>query len=430
VAGYGLNLAIRLGSNLVMARLLAPEMFGVMAIANVIMVGLFMFSDLGLRQNIVQSRRGNDPVFLDTAWIVQIFRGAALWLLAICIALLVVLSNHLGLVPRDSVYADQSLPYVIAILSFTTIIAGFYSTKLMVANRNLALRQITLVELGAQMVGLLCMLVWAWVDRSIWALVAGNIFASLALALFSHGLLPGTPNRWRWDRPAFLEIMHFGKWIFTSSILGFLVTNGDRLLLGVLVGSATLGLYVIAFLFVGAIDQLIGRVVAGVTLPAVSEVVRRAGDLRAAYYRFHLLIAAPAYFCAGLLMVSGGLFIGWLYDPRYADAGWMLQILAAILIAAPFQIAVQSYLALSMPQLHSKILFVRLIVLVAAMPVGFLLFGLPGVLWAVVVSQLSSVPIFIFYNVRIGLFDLRKELLPLPALLLGMGMGGLITSAG
>jgi O-antigen/teichoic acid export membrane protein len=298
------------------------------------------------------------------------------------------------------------------------------------ANRNLALRQITLIDLGTQMLGLLCMLVWAWVDRSIWALVAGNIFTSLALALFSHAFLPGTANRWRWDRVAFLEITQFGKWIFTSSILSFLVTNSDRLLLGVFVGSATLGVYVIAFLIVGAIDQLVGRIVAGVTLPALSEVVRRTGDLRTAYYRFHLLIAAPAYFCAGFLMVSGAPLIGLLYDHRYADAGWMLQILAAMLIAAPFQIAVQSYLALGMPQLHSKILLVRLMVLVTAMPVGFLLFGLPGVLWGIVGSQLSSVPVFIFYNARNGLLDLRKELLPFPALLFGMGVGGLITSAG
>jgi O-antigen/teichoic acid export membrane protein len=159
-------------------------------------------------------------------------------------------------------------------------------------------------------------------------------------------------------------------------------------------------------------------------------VVRRTGDLRTAYYRFHLLIAAPAYFCAGFLMVSGAPLICLLYDHRYADAGWMLQILAAMLIAAPFQIAVQSYLALGMPQLHSKILLVRLMVLVTAMPVGFLLFGLPGVLWGIVGSQLSSVPVFIFYNARNGLLDLRKELLPFPALLFGMGIGGLITSAG
>ena len=56
LAGYGISLAIRFGSNLVMTRLLVPEMFGVMAIATIVMVGLAMFSDLGLRQSIVQSR--------------------------------------------------------------------------------------------------------------------------------------------------------------------------------------------------------------------------------------------------------------------------------------------------------------------------------------------------------------------------------------
>ena len=78
-------MVIRFGSNLVMTRLLVPQMFGVMAIATVIMVGLAMFSDLGLRQSIVQSRRGSDPVFLNTAWSVQIVRGLILWLFALAV---------------------------------------------------------------------------------------------------------------------------------------------------------------------------------------------------------------------------------------------------------------------------------------------------------------------------------------------------------
>jgi O-antigen/teichoic acid export membrane protein len=75
IAGYGLSQTIRLGSNLVMTRLLAPEMFGVIAIAMMVTVILSMLSDIGLRQNIVQSRRGDDPAFLDTAWVVQVVRG-------------------------------------------------------------------------------------------------------------------------------------------------------------------------------------------------------------------------------------------------------------------------------------------------------------------------------------------------------------------
>src|SRR5215470_13141142 len=102
LAGYGLSQAIRFGTNLLMTRLLVPDMFGVMAIATVVMVGLAMFSDLGLRQSIVQSRRGDDPAFLNTAWSVQIIRGVLLWVATVLVALLVAIADSLGLAPTDS----------------------------------------------------------------------------------------------------------------------------------------------------------------------------------------------------------------------------------------------------------------------------------------------------------------------------------------
>src|SRR5450631_2183138 len=57
---YGLSLVIRFGSSLLLTRLLVPEMFGVMAMATVVMIGLAMFSDLGLAQSVVRSERGSE----------------------------------------------------------------------------------------------------------------------------------------------------------------------------------------------------------------------------------------------------------------------------------------------------------------------------------------------------------------------------------
>lgn len=85
--GHGLGQALRLCSNLIMTRLLVPEMFGIMAIATMVTMILGMLSDIGLRQNIIQSKRGEDPVFLNTAWVVQIIRGFALWLMAVMLSL-------------------------------------------------------------------------------------------------------------------------------------------------------------------------------------------------------------------------------------------------------------------------------------------------------------------------------------------------------
>jgi O-antigen/teichoic acid export membrane protein len=427
LVGYGLGQAIRFGSNLLLTRLLVPDMFGLMAIATIVMVGLAMFSDLGLQPVIVQSARGNDATFLNTAWAVQILRGVMLWFVALGISLVSFVANHIGMIPNDSVYADPRLPYVIATLSFTLVIAGFNSTKLFEESRHLSFGRITLIEVVAQIAGLLCIFGWVFFDRSISALVAGNIVAALTKMLLSYGWLPGTANRWEWDKSAFREIFHFGKWIFFSSILGFIVSNGDRLLLGGMVDKTVLGVYVIAFMIVSSVETVLIRIVGGVLFPALSEIARERPDtLKANYYRIHTVIAAFAYSCAGVLMMSGQSLIGLLYDPRYAQAGWMLEVLAATLLAVPFQIAIQCFMALGMPQLLSKILAIRAIALFLAMPIGYHLMGLPGALAGFVLSQLLGVPIIILDSVRNRLFDLRRELLLLPIVLLGMGIGKML----
>jgi O-antigen/teichoic acid export membrane protein len=427
LGGYGVALAIRFGTNLIMTRLLLPEAFGIMAIATVVMMGLAMFSDLGLNQNIVQSRRGSDPAFLNTAWSVQIVRGLVLWGFALGVSLAIFLAAGHGLVPQDSVYADPVLPAVVAVLSFGTVIGGFASTKLAEASRNLALGRVTQREIVSQFAGLAGMLVWASVAPSVWVLVGGALLASLVRVILSHALLPGTANRWHWDRGAFHEIFHFGKWIFASSILGFLVSSGDRLMLGWLVDGSVLGVYAIAFLMFSAVEQVVTRINSGVAFPALSEVARSGRDLKTAYYRFHAIVASVAYFVAGALMTSGEALVSALYDPRYADAGWMLQILAVALMVLPFRLAAQCFLALGMPEPFSRIILVRLVALLVAMPVGYQLFGVPGALWGIVASQLLSLPVLVWYAAGLKLLEFKKEVRVLPMILVGAGVGVLLT---
>src|SRR6267378_3832605 len=104
LAGFALSTIVRFGSNLLMTRLLAPELFGVMAIASTVMVGLAMFSDVGVKQSIVQSKRGWEAAFLNTAWSIQILRGLLLWTVALCVALLILLGRRMEAIPVGSVY--------------------------------------------------------------------------------------------------------------------------------------------------------------------------------------------------------------------------------------------------------------------------------------------------------------------------------------
>jgi O-antigen/teichoic acid export membrane protein len=431
LGGYGLSITIRFATSLIMSRLLVPDMFGLMTMAMVIMFGLAMFSDVGLGPSIIRSKRGDDPAFLNTAWSIQILRGFSLCAIALLVSFGVLAAQQFQKASIGSVYADVRLPYVIGAISLTLLIAGFNSTKLFEARRNLQLRRLTLIEIISQLVGISSTVTWAiFIDRSVWALVVGSICATLATTMQSHLWLSGTPNHLKWDATAVREILVFGLWIFASSILGFLVGSSDRLLLGGLIDAKLLGVYSIAVNIYSVFDLILSRVIGDVAYPALSEVAReRRNELKAAYYRVHHAIASVAYLSAGVLVASGPSLIAWLYDPRYAAAGWMIQILAFGLLAAPSFIAVQCFLAIGRPNLHSVMLCVRLVVLFLAMPLGFSNFGLPGALFGWVLSVLVVLPVVIVLRVQHGLFSLRSELLTPAVFFVGLILGRILASA-
>ena len=430
LSGFALSSVIRLGSNLLMTRLLAPEMFGVIALAFTMIIGLSMFSDVGLKQNVVYSRRGHDAIFLNTAWVLQASRGILLWVLACCLCVALVMAVRFNLVSWSSVYAAPSLPYVLAALSFSAVISGFESTKFLEGSRSVLLGKITSIEIIAQIAGLLGMVIWVLVDRSVWALVAGALTSSLVRTLLSHILLPGTPNRWQWDKGSAREIAQYGKWILLASVLGFLVNSGDRLILGGLVDSATLGFYSIASLIVGSLEGLLSKIMSDVAFPAFSEVVRnRIADLKKNYYRILFILASASYFASGFLIASGQSLINLLYDRRYDDAGWMLAILAASLIAMPFRLSTQSFLALGLPKLQSYSLIVRLCSLFLLTPIAFSYYGFGGALASIVFSHFSYLPLIIYFNAKNQLFDLSRELYLLLWVPFGLAAGKIVAFA-
>jgi O-antigen/teichoic acid export membrane protein len=428
--GYVLSQAVRFGSNLVMTRLLVPEMFGVMAIAWLVINGLALFSDVGLQQSVVQSRRGDDPRFLNTVWAIQIRRGFLIALCAWVVSLLVGLANHWGVVPAKSVYAERDLPFVIAAVAFCAIVSGFDSTKLLEASRRLSLGRVAGIELVAQVAGLASMLIWTIFERSIWALVVGGVCSALVKMALSHAWLPGAKNRWQWDSTAFNEVIHFGKWIFVSSVLGYLVNSGDRLLLGGLIDAGTLGVYVIAYFVYRSGEQMLTKVIGDVSFPALSEVAReRPAELKRSYYQFHRVVAALTYFGAGVLMTSGRSLIDLLYDQRYAQAGPILQVFGVALFTVPYHISFQCFMALGVPRLLPNIAGVRLIALCALTLAGFHLGGFNGAVIGIVASYFSWIPLSVIYLIRFRIFDLRKELLPLPFALGGTAVGWLVNYA-
>jgi O-antigen/teichoic acid export membrane protein len=401
-------------------------MYGVMAVATMILVGLALFSDLGLRQGVIQSRRGDDPVFLNTVWVTKIGVGALIAIGAACLAVVLVAAGALGILPAGTVYAEASLPYVIAALGLGPLIGGLDSTKAMEASRNLALKRLAQIQIVAQSAGLVAMLAMSLHHRSIWVLVSGALVATAVSTLLSHMWLPGARNRLQWDRNAFREVVGFGKWVLLSSALGFLGSTADKGLLAGVISAPVMGVYSIATLILGAVEQVFARFIGDVAFPAVSVVARQRREaLKRTVYRLHTPLSLLAGGSAGLLLICAPDLIALLYDGRYHDAGWMLQILSLTLIALPARVHAASFLALGRSRVHFNVTLFHIVAMWGLIPAGIHLDGLTGALCAIALVHLLSVPVVLWWAAKEGAFDLRRELAVVVGLVCGVALGAL-----
>lgn len=424
LVGFMISQILRFGSNLILTRLLVPEMFGIMALVTVIIIGLGLFSDIGLQPNIVQSKRGEEPDFVNTAWVIQITRGILLTIICLVISWSLFIASENGWLAENTVYSDPILPTIVAVMSVIALISGFESTKLLLAARNLSLGWITVVELISQILGLAVIITWAWYERTIWALVSGGIVTSVVKTILSHLIVPGISNKLFWEKRAFYEIFHFGKWIFLSSITGYLLNQGDKLLLGGLVSAEVMGVYTIAFFIANAVMLVLQKINRSVLFPALSEVVRTNKDrLQDVYYKTRLRIDGVTMFSAGFLFVSGNSIINLLYDDRYTDAGWMLSILSISLISVGYLLSDQVFLALGQARNLSFLSLLQIITLYSLLPVLFYYFGMVGAMWVIALNFIPKVIVSIIIMRHYKILNPLKEIRMFPVLILGYIVG-------
>jgi O-antigen/teichoic acid export membrane protein len=363
---------IRLGANLIMTRLLAPEMFGLMTIVSTIQMVLGLLTDIGLKPAIIQSQRGDDPVFLNTVWTIQVIRGAGTLVTCVAIALFLQFAATHGIFKADTALGSPELPLILVVASLAAVVGGFQSSNYMTAGRYLNLRGIVMIDLVSQVTGLLVMIVLGFLTRSIWSLVAGGLASAVVSTALSHMYLPGIANRFMLNREALAEIYKFGIWILVSSIVFVLAINMDRAYLGAVVSATTLGIYAIALNLHSAVDSLISRLFEAVVLPVLSEASRTSGNkLREQLMRLRPPFDIWYLGTAGLLFALGPSIIHVLYDDRYESAGRMLQILSFSLIFARYTVFNTAYVAIGKPEYQAAINIVRLVAISLLMPILF-----------------------------------------------------------
>lgn len=246
IGAFGLGQAIRIVSSVILARLLAPELFGIMVIVGSLRTGIELLTDVGILQSIVYHRNANDPDFYNTAWTLGVIRSVVLWLIAVLVT-----------VPIARFYHSSILLFVVPLTTFSTVLVGFTSVSCLLLRKRLLIGRLNIFDTVVSLVSSIVTVLLAYISPTIWALVFGSLFWSAATMIGSYFLLPDVKQKLYVRKRYAWEILDYGKWILVSSTVFFLSTNFDRLYLPKVVPLSLFGVYAIASSISGLLSALV-----------------------------------------------------------------------------------------------------------------------------------------------------------------------------
>ena len=376
--GYAAVQGLRLVSNVVLARILAPELFGIMLIVNTVRTGIELVSDVGIGQNIVSNKDAERPIFYNTAWTLRVIRGLVLGL--ICAA---------SAYPVSRFYEKPVLLEVMLAASLFFVFAGFESMGRYLVQKRLQVRRYFVFDVGTTVLMVAAHIVFALIFRDIWALVYGGLFSSLTFMIGTYFLVPELRHRFVISKDVTRQILSFGKWVFISSVVYFLAMNFDRLYMGKTLSLTIVGVYGIARSLSELLTQLVARFGNLIIFPMVAASAHSRPELRR-----RLASSRPQFVLAAALGVSlftagSDVLVGFLYDERYQTAAAMVPILC---VGAWFSILSTMneaiLLGIGRPAHTAVANTAKLVWLLAALPLAVPAYGIAGAVCAIAASEL------------------------------------------
>jgi O-antigen/teichoic acid export membrane protein len=392
IGGYGFSQALRLGSNIVLTRLLSPQIFGTMALVNVLIQGLRLFTEIGIGSSVIQNKASDEPRFLNTAWTLQIARGIAVSTLCALLSF-----------PLAYFYRDLSLTPLIAASGLSTLILGFSTIHAHTYNKKMMLGWVTFTDVATQVLTVAVTIALAFAWRNVWSLIVGTLVGTVIRVAWGYVVFRGPRLRLDFHKPSARAMIHFGKWITGSTLLTFILLNADRLVLGRILTKAQLGVYAAGYLIPQAVIGLLPMLGGRVIFPLCVQLQDRGPEhLRSRLIRVKLAVMAGLLPALWFLCLFAQTVIR-LFDARFHDAGWILRIFAAS-AAVPVVVLYVGNVLIARGDSYSAMLLnvTRVLAIPPVVALGYWLGGSPGIIVAFAAVPLVNYPQMAWYAHRTG----------------------------
>lgn len=363
---------------LVLARLLTPADFGLVAIAMTLIFVVEAVLELPINQALVRQSTITKSQ-LDTAFTLAVLRGLGL---AIVLALVAY--------PFGMIYGDTRLVGLVLALGLAPIMRGMMSPKLAVYAREIDFRRDFVIDLSGKLVSLGCSITIAWQTHSYWALVLGTVVTPLVMMITSYVVAPHFPRLTLRDWPIFAG---FAGWSTLTQLLSALSWQSDRLILGRFVSRPQLGTFTLANDLAYIPELALIKPIMRPLMSAFAHVNDSPERLRHAYERASVaLLAVGSPVMIGLCLLADPI-VRLMLGGKWLMAIPILQILPLSLIppllTAPFW---SLAMAAGRPKLFTWQTLVDLVVRGGLLLIGAITAGLSGVIIGrIIASALSAV---------------------------------------
>lgn len=219
------------GAILVLARLLTPQDFGIVAIATAILTIVQSCTELSLNNALIQKEEV-DRSHIDTAWTMALIRS-----------ILICLFFALAAWPLSLLYSNSDMVPVFIVSGVTGAMIGLQNPHIWLATKSMSFTPLAFVQFAQKAVGVVLAIILALGLKSYWAIIAGNALGSIAAAALSYILIPYRP---RLSLEHVKEIWAFSGWMFFNQLFETLNWRIDQLIIGLVVPKAQLGIYAVA----------------------------------------------------------------------------------------------------------------------------------------------------------------------------------------
>jgi O-antigen/teichoic acid export membrane protein len=408
----GVNL-VYLFRLIILARLLTPDDFGLLAIAMVGFVPFLIITDFGMIPALVQRTEATDHHY-NTAWTVGVLR-------AVIICLVVFLTA-----PKiAALFAEPRAVDIIRALSVLPLLEAAASIKIAELIRKLHFRSLGIAKLSQALANTIISIALAR-SLGVWALVVGTLAGPSAYIAMSYILAPHRP-RLSFDRCAARSLISYGRWILITGLISISGAVALRVAISRQLGAAELGLYSLAASLAFLPHEMASEVVGSVAFPVYARLqsnIREATKAFRAVFTATLLALTPLF---SLMLVLAPSLVSNLLGPQWEGTASLIQLLAVVgFLRLIGDVTVPVLKGLGQPYKFAILEGVQTILLIT-FAWGFIVyFGLVGAGYAwfpAAVGSLIVSIVFLRQSLHSPFVGLEK---PLTAIGLASATGGLI----